>query len=334
MSRDMEAMAEGFAKHMRKLALGNVGTAAATGATILGLGNAVKRYSESRAEGRGVGESLGQGARGALIGAGAGAAVGGGLAGVSSALRGGQAIGPGTPWYKSMDEGLANFGRRQRHGLTGYVPEGMSHGQYVRHIGIGSGTSEAVEGARRNVELAASGQSPYRIPIFSKWRAARDLHSAQAARDSSEALIENQVTSIPGLVRGLAGPNRGKVLGSIAKNQWHGSDALTKAMIAGDAYEVGKATLNSDTQDPAGRSRGELIGSGVGRMAGLLVPSPMPFAGQFVAGTALGMAGGRIGKGLSRHATKPSIPTPLYEASPSHDTHISPEAAGQSGSWQ
>lgn len=332
MSKHTEALAEGFAQEMRKLALGNVGAAAATGATIFGLGNALKRYSASRAEGRGVGESIGEGAKGALIGAGVGGALGGGLAGGAKALRGGQAIEASTPWYKTIDQGIGDFGRRQLHGVFGYVPKGADYGQYVRSIGIGSDAANAVEAAKRNVEMVAKGQSPYRIPVFSKWRADRALSSAQAARDASDALIEHKATSIPGLIRGLAGPNRGKVLGSIAKDQWHGTDALSKAMIAGDAYQLGDTLAHPDRQDPMGRSRGEVVGTSAGRLAGFLVPSSISYGGQLVAGSALGAVGAHVGRALSRpiRSSQSPAPAPLSAEEPSYNAHMSPVASGQS----
>lgn len=331
MSKLAEARVDGFVQEMQKLALGNVGAAAATGASLLGLGNAYMAYSGSRAQGRGVGESLGQGAKGALVGAGAGAALGGGLAGVSKALRGGQAVGAATPWHHGMDQGIGNFGRRQFHALSGYVPKGMEHGEYVRNIGIGSGASEAVEAAKQRVQQAATGESPYKIPVLSKWRSQRGLQSAEAAKASSDALIDEKVTSLPGLVRGIAGPNRSKVLGAIGRDQWHGTDMLTKAMVVGEANQLGQSALDPNYQDPMGRSRGEAVGSNLGRMAGLLVPSPIPMGGQLVAGALLGEAGAGIGKKFSRAVPRVRQPTQglVESAGPSYETAMSPAAAGK-----
>jgi hypothetical protein len=348
MSRLRQQSVDVFSKEIEKMALSDVGRSAATLGVVGSLLGGGIGYKKAREEGEGIPGSLLQAGEGALVGAGGGAALGAGVGGASRLLRGAapavlHSANPTevTPWYKALDKYVGDFGQRARHAITGYVPEGQSYENFVKDVGIGGrGVMEPLEkhpyvmSAQKELAEAQANPNWWNRLTFKDWRAGRGVDRAKALAGSAQKLIGHQATSIPGWFRALGDPaRRGDVLRESISGQWHGMGLPMKALTAlGVASMVPAVTGNL----PPGIGRGEAIGQSLGSMSGMMVPFPMPAAGQFALQPALSTLGRYAGKGAdyltghgSRKALDPSDPLQATDRQWGPEVMMSPSAAGK-----
>ena len=309
---DSEHLSESFAQEMEKIAIGNIAGSAATLGVVGGALGAMSRYQRAKAEGD---PHAGRAALGGALTYGAGgAALGAGLGGVSHALRGGGA--PMTsaamntvPWHHSMDKSISDFGRRQVHSVSGYVPKGSTLPEYAEDIGIGGrNLAGGVEKSLAKQERVAGkvGDNP-------GWWGKRKLRKAQEGVDSARAgvpaalaqeqsvntLREHGATSIPGTVSALADSNkRGPVVGAMGHQLWNAGGTLGKVMVGLGGLGVAKAALTDPKPGSAeeGQGRLERVGHEAGNMMGWAAAPIMPFVGQSMVGAGLSRAGGYAGR--------------------------------------
>lgn len=176
MSKIGDEVLQGFLSEVEKLAfsprasaiLGNVG---ALGGAGLGLGaiggaahGAYRGYQQAKEQGLSTGQALGHGAAGALGGAGKGALIGGGV-GAAAGLGAGALL--SAPKAEALRKAVSDsplaigsqFGQRQVHGVTGWMPgaENQSIGQRLGQIGMGSSTrQDTINAAKNRIEAVAA----------------------------------------------------------------------------------------------------------------------------------------------------------------------------------
>ena len=292
---------------LEKVAIGNVAGSAATLGTIGGLLGGGVGFLKGQLEGQDTGDSLRSAGKGALIGGGGGALLGGGLGGISRALRGRDAVKweqygrkASDPWYKTMDASLSDLGRRQVHGLTGYVPKGVSHKDYVHQIGLGGRDPfGGLPAAKDELKAAREGTGGAWWMPWKKgkvWLAKRDVTSAKADQEVLQTLVKHKATSLPGIAKAmLDSKKRGEVAKAAVKDAWHGGGGVGKVMMGMGAYDAAKSAVGDPQAGEEDMGRGARVGRAVGSASGMLIPSSLPFVGQMLGGTALSSAGKHVG---------------------------------------
>lgn len=348
---------EAFAAELEKIALSDAAVSALTLGIPAAALSGYRSYSQAREQGQDMPEALRSAGKGALIGGVGGAGLGAGVATLS----------------KGTGKAIGDFGRRQFHGVTGYTPKGMEPGAYAREIGIGNTAAKNLAAATAHVseqkarlDAFRSGiepdswWSPYRWSpsrLFSKDRGKGIEESLGKATSKLEALkryqaspvgsklhaaeetlLQHGVTSIPGMARALAGPNRGEVLKAMGREAWSGSGKLGKGMMGLQIY--GDVTRDTDEEGrPVGV--GERAGRVAGDVAGMLIPSTIAGVAQMPVGMVLGTAGGAAGraidKGIStvsphilRHKQDVTRPEDSMPQVRGPEVSTSPSAAGKS----
>jgi hypothetical protein len=334
-----------FVDELEKIA--GIGSAAlTTGAVGAGLGGLVGYNTVDGS----TTDKLRAAGKGALIGGAGAATLGTGVAAASRAARGwhNPAVLSGenpTGYFKSLDARLGNVGERQLHALTGYVPKGREHGEYVRSIGIGGGYDQgagAAAAAKQHLTDVTNGQDtgylaalsvPKRLRMLNaRW----DAHAAQKAHSSASTMIDNKMTSLPGLVRAAANPNMA-MAGAVKDDLLYGGGAVGTAMLAAGAHDLYKGVRGDVQPGQEGMGYHQRLGDSFGRFAGSLVPSPLPMVGQAIAGQTLSSTFGTVGKGLDRlRGTRAPVHDPSDPVTSTasqlggHETVLSPSAAGKS----
>lgn len=282
-----------------------VGAGALLG-SVGGLGTGYLGYQKAKMEGAGTLEALGHGAKSGLLGAAGGAALGAGIAQAK----------PG--WGKE----LSDFGQRQVHGLTGWVPKEGLHS-------IGHGAGPAI--ARRAEAHAAHIANPSDPKLLKAFQNA-DKGSEAARKAESMGM-----TSLPGLAKAVKQHGLIPAIQAGAAEQLHGTSNLNKAMTLGvPALGVAHAIATREDTDPTA-GRGERIGKTIGGTLGSLAGSPLPMIGGEVVGAVGAGTGKLIGKGIDRlRGVKPSAsPTGASstdltngQATFGHEVEMSPRYSG------
>lgn len=276
-------LAEAFALEMEKIALGNIGASAATLGTVGSLLGGGAGYMKAKAEGQDTKDALLTAGKGALIGGGAGALGGAGLAGAS----------------KRVGKRIGDFGRRQVHAVSGYVPKGQNSTQYLESIGIGNTTGPAWEAAQKHLQEVEAGRGKGLIPMpqpLRKGLAMWDELSARKAHEANKVFMEHDATSLPGVVRALWDKkSRVPVLGALGKDTAFGGGMMGTAMLGLGAHDVYKGVTGQVQPGQEDMGRGERMGEAFGNAAGWLLPSPVPIAGQMIGGTVMSKTLGGVG---------------------------------------
>ena len=299
---DVELVMRGFHEELTKLALlppsasrilmgsgSGMGLGALAGAAASGGASGHKAYEQARAQGATKGQAflsgLGHGVTGALPGAAAGAVLG--AAGGAGLAAGGK----GRLLQAAADQQhgplgvAARFGQRQVHALTGATPKGFLNPEGVRQMRGGAWGAENHIG---KVESSALRQ---------KAMAELELKHARNASQHAQTAETMGLTSLPGYARAMKEHGVGKTLLTGAKEQWHGTGAVGKALGFGVPAAAAAKELATPTQDgDQGRlrraaSHAEELAFSVG---------PLPIAGSMV------LAGG-LHKALGRKKPKSEV---------------------------
>jgi hypothetical protein len=275
------------------------------------------------------------------LGAGGGAVTGAGLGAASRALRGWHApavvAGSGDLGVaRTLDKRIADFGRRQVHAVTDYVPKGSDRLGYLRDIGIGGRVpEEGVAAAKKKLELL--GSSPGVMPALKRGLARYDLMNAEKSLEATNSLMQHGATSLPGLASALRDPaRRGHVLRAVGKDALFGGGMLGHAQLALGAHGMYQAARGSNQ---SGEGRGEQAGRAASSIAAGLIPSTLPLAGNVVIDSALGVPFRAAGRAVDRLRGRPAVArAPITDptdpvASIAHmagpQVHMSSSAAGK-----
>lgn len=121
-----------------KLAAAPIWAAPATLSALGGLAGGGLKYLKARSEGAEREDALREAGKGALLGAGAGAVAGG--------------VGKLIPQTRGVTEGVGNWGLREVHGLTGWLPKSMDEDKVQALRSIGGGAHDAIQGYGRALE--------------------------------------------------------------------------------------------------------------------------------------------------------------------------------------
>jgi len=217
----------------------------------------------------------------------------------------------------------ARFGQRQLHGVTGWLPkkgdpkslESIRGGAY----GARKSLQEAREGVRDATDSAARAKATEKVT---------------RARTAFKAVEKSQgmgLTSIPGYARSMAKAPWETVRSSAAE-QWHSGGIGAKALLVGFPAVSTVGAIRRQEQ-PTGPGKGENIGREFGSTVGGVLGGPLPFVTGGAVSTALGGAGGLIGKGVDRLRGRRPQQAPAPEnVSGQHvptERVLTPSAAGQ-----
>lgn len=239
------------------------------------------------------GESRGAAAfRGAL----AGGALAGGAAGVGRAyrdtrllrpdLRTGAAVGATA---KRLGAGVANFGKRQVHGLTGAFD----------HDAIGmAGNATA---ARRAELLGARMGDELKHAPAGRADAVRKSYQGQIAGTlqegrASQSLADAGITTVPGIARSLWGSKtRGSALRAMGRSITDGPGGAALSLGAPAALAA-PSLLRGDESAAGGLTRGQKARNlGINVATGAAFGG-LPLAAQMAAGIGTDIAVGRLGR--------------------------------------
>jgi hypothetical protein len=277
-----------FQDELEKLAdmqmrLGNIGALGGAGALVGAAGGAiaggVSRYRKARAEGAGVGGGLASATGGALSGAGKGALIGGG----AGALAGAAAP---KALYKQMGQMAgplgagSRFGQRQVHAATGWLP---------------------TAGSRDSVEQIRGGAYSARKSLGEAVAEGKGGKAISRARGGLEAAVKAQrmgLTSVPGYAKSLYNKPGETVRAGMAE-QWRSGGIGMKALTVG-LPAVGAMNALRSAESPEGAGKGERVGRELAATAGGVLSAPLPFVPGMAVSSALGAAGGLVGKGVDR----------------------------------
>lgn len=240
----------------------------------------------------------GEGVEGALRGAVGGAAAGGLAGGTGRALRdtrllAGRPLGVG----ETVLETGRRFGRnveqgvkRQIHGLTGAYADPAQTGIRSSHT-----AAEHVKLLRARAKDQAQGASPQKAKQI-QLALEKSVAAAQADGRQGDVALRAGVTSLPGVVRGLAGPRRLQTLKALGSEMTGPSGLLSAGGALGVGLPVASGVADiaaGDESSVGGRSLPQKV-MGMGTNVGVgALTSGMPFlSGVAVNGTvdALGQA--------------------------------------------
>jgi hypothetical protein len=302
---------------MEKIALGNIGASAATLGTIGALGGGVMNYMKARREGQTRKDALLSAGKGAVVGGGAGALGGAGIAAGSRALRGWN-VNPVTYGDKAhgllsrLDKSIGDFGRRQVHAVSGYLPQearglnNQERAKYLKGIGIGGyqPAQDAVQAATDHLKAVQAGGGKGLIPMPQKIReglAHWDKFQAEQAAKAQDAFMQHGATSLPGFVGAMARPEaRGEVLKGVGRDLAFGWGALGTYMLGTGVYDTYKGVRGDVLPGQENMGRGERIGNSLGNAAGWALPSTIPVLGNQIGGTVLSKAFGGVGRAVDK----------------------------------
>lgn len=342
-----------FLKGQAGAGAAGVGAGGALGAAGGGAIGGLKGYRDARDAGATRGQSalyalqkgLGGAAKGGLLGAAAGGAAG--LAGGGKARELAQGL-----VQKERLGAPSRFMQRQVHSLTGYADKaglramrGGSYGAEQQYNQALKNFQEAYKGGAKpgwvdKAKAAVTGKAPTQRELNSKaFEAARKKGlraeaGLQAARQAEDAGL----TSVPGIVKGLAGQAElgGKKLNplqaakTMVGEQWHGSGLGGKAMMVGFPASGVVGSLTGPSNPDTGRVEG--IGKALG--SGLAYASPLALTGQLALAGGLGGAAGLVGAGADtrlrrsiakRRKVRGELPPAKTGPEPSEENAAQPE---------
>jgi hypothetical protein len=277
-----------FGGELEKLAdmqmrLGNIGALGGAGAVVGAAGGAVAggvgRYRKARREGGGIGGSLAAGVGGAASGAGKGALLGAG-AGALAGAAAPKALYGQMAEMKGALGAASRFGQRQVHAATGWLPT--------------AGDPKSIEKIRGG---AYSARQTLEKAIAEK-RAPEAVSRARGGLDAAEKAQQMGLTSVPGYAKSLRAKPLETVRAGMAE-QWRSGGVGMKALTVG-LPAVGAVSALRSAESPTGAGKGERVGRELAATAGGLLTAPLPFVPGQVVSSALGSAGGFIGRGVDR----------------------------------
>lgn len=294
-----EAMFRAFQGELEKLAdagvtkiavdmhqmLGNVGALGGAGALVGAAGGAalggVRRYRKARAEGGGVGQGLAAGAGGALSGAGKGALIGAG----AGALAG--AAAPKALYNRMGQMGgslgaASRFGQRQVHAATGWLPTAGDTSSVERIRGGAYSARAALQKAEQGVGAGA----------------AKAVTRAKGGLEAAENAQRMGLTNVPGYVKSLREKPLATVRAGMAE-QWRSGGVGMKALTIG-LPAMGAVNAVRSAESPVGAGKGERVGRELAATAGGLLTAPLPAVPGMAVSSALGAAGGLVGRSVDR----------------------------------
>ena len=272
-----------------------LGLGAAGGAAVGALHGGYKNYRTAREQGATAGQA-------------AGAAVGGGLGGMVSGATKGALLGAGTgalagtlkprllsDTARSLAErkgrvgGVARFGQRQVHSVTGWMPS-TAPGSVVHPVeSIGAGAAGPRKELQSVMEKAYLGRGNL-----------KHLDNAQSALAATEKAQNMGLTSLPGIAKSIKNNGLGATTSAGLAAGWKGTGPGMKSLMVGlPAMEVAHAFRKHDPNDPDKRGTGEAIGSTLGSTLGMMA-APLSLTGGALLSGGLQRAGGAMGKGVDR----------------------------------
>lgn len=288
------------------------GIGAGIGGLIGGARGAYKAYQASKDE-HGKGSIL-QGALGGLGGAFSGVATGAVAGGALGALAPGvgKALGD-----VGRLKSFTDFGKRQVHGLTGWVPEDGLHS-------IGGGAFDAKR--RHAAAVANIGTTALKNP--EKLEAARTAaNKALAVSESAQKAEQMGLTNIPGYLKSMTGNGVVQTLAAGARPSWRAMNLPSKALMVG--APVAGLAINALKEDDG--HKGEAVGTSAGQVAALGLAGLPALPLSLAAGASVG--GARLmGKTIDRirHKTPDNqdFTQTIGQMTP-HEVMMSPAASGQ-----
>jgi hypothetical protein len=203
---------------------------------------------------------------------------------------------------KRMGEGLANFGRRQVHGLTGA-------GNHDAIGMAGNATSARKAGLlekRMKDELAHARTPTARARIEQQGQASMLAERTEGAR--SQVLADAGVTNLPGMARALTDKNkRGLALRAMGRSMVDGPGGLIGSVGVPTALAL-PGIMKGDERATGGLSTGQKVRNyGVNLATGAALGG-LPMIPQMVAGTA-------VDAGLRRLGARSKQTQPLVRSS-------------------
>lgn len=256
----------------RALSAGGLGAVGGAGGAALGAAaGGVRGYQKAREEGySGLRGALGGAASGAALGGAGGAALGAGVGGLGGRKVQGFVHGLTRQGVEKpgVVGGIARFGQRQVHGLTGALPSGPHASASKALESIGGGVAPL----RR--QLSDLGQKELTPNVL------RQMETLRGGIAAGEKATNMGMTSVPGFFKAMA-TRPGEALRTAAEYQWKSNPTMAgKAMALGmpASFVAGEALRPSEEGEASrgARSLGALGESALYSMA------PMPLAGSMV----------------------------------------------------
>lgn len=230
---------------------------------------------------------LGAAIRGGIVGGALGAGSGAALGAVrnvhlDTGLRG---AGLAKEVAARGAQGVANFGKRQFHGLTGWKPEGGAGS-----MGL-AGNEMAEQSVRRMETRAALGTGGHEAAQ----NLAKEVAGVRSSGHAAQEMYDRGLTSIPGAVQGLANDPKGSI-----KAMWGhlrgGGGKLPLIAAAAPAALAAPDILRGDESASGGRGMGEKLLHTAGGMGAGFLTGGIPIAPGILANEAIvrgAAAGGR-----------------------------------------
>ena len=243
----------------------------------------------------------GEGAEGALRGAIGGAVLGGTVGGAGRAFRdtrllANRPLGLGETIAETgrrLGHGLEQGVKRQIHGLTGAYADPAQTG--IRSSHTAAQRVRLLEARARDQLRGANPDQAAKI----RSALAESIAAAQEEGRQGDAALRAGVTSLPGVVRGLAGPNRLETLKALGREATGHGGLLSLGGTLGVGLPVvsGAADIAAGDESAAGgRSLAQkVVGAGTNVGVGALT-SGMPF----LSGMAITGAADTLGQALAR----------------------------------
>lgn len=287
------------------------GTGAALGGALGGLGAGVKSYQDAREVGAGRGDALRYGLSRSLSGASRGAMAGGALGAAAGGLGGARARQAASGLIEKDVAGVpARFAQRQLHSLTGYADkaqlQAMRGGSYdaKRRLQQAGTALAGADPSKSSFTQRLVGAVKNTAPKTQVDKAMNEVRRASSGLEAAQAAEEAGLTSIPGVLKGLAGRAEagGKQLSplqavkTMTGEQWKGSGLGGKALMLG----FPASGLVSAAQAPADASEGRAERVGKALATGLAYSTPMGIVGQSALAGGLGGGAGLVGAGIDK----------------------------------
>jgi hypothetical protein len=333
--RELEKLGEEKTAVDYQRILGNAGALAGAGGLVGAAGGAlvggVGRYRQARAQGAGVAQGLGAGVGGAATGALKGGVLGAGAGAVGGAVAP-KALYDRMSQMKGALGASSRFGQRQVHAATGWLPTAGDTSSIERIRGGAYGARNSVQSA---VDAAARNTQPNKALGLEK-----TVTKARGGLEAAEKAQQMGLTSIPGYIKSLRDPKQGvlKTVGAGMAEQWRTGGIASKAFTVG-VPAMGAVGAIRSAESPVGAGKGERIGRELGATAGGILTAPLPLVPGMAVGSALGAAGGLVGKGVDRLRGRKAPGRVVQHAVPPENVagqHVptervmSPSAMGQS----
>jgi hypothetical protein len=262
----------------RALSAGGLSAVGGAGGAGLGaLAGGLRGYQQARNEGySGLRGALGGAATGAALGGAGGAALGAGVGGLGGRNVQGFVRGLARPGAEKpgVVGGIARFGQRQVHGLTGALPSGpyASTSKALESIGGGVAPLRRQVADLNKQILTRGGTTADKLKLLHQ---RKTLEQGLAA---GEKATNMGMTSVPGFFKAMA-TRPGEALRAAGEYQWKSNPTVMgKAMALGmPASFVASEALRPSQEGEASRGARSLGALGESALYSL---APMPMAGS------------------------------------------------------